>query len=291
MTTRPWRLLALFSIALTLCAARSASAGVDWIGPNLLSNPDFEIDGDRGLPRDWTLTATPAGAVHFSLDRRVFLVGKTSLKAEVPNTGGATVRSKPVPIEQGKWYLVSVGYRTEGFGERGTYSGVDSYVAVTWNDAGGRQIALSPGISFPYHAVDWDLGDRFVLAPAGAAQMVLAASLQNHSRQQTGKNIPSTLWLDGWQVRRYDPPPTPAWALQKVPRIVEGGLSTSRARPINSPARTWPGASGAPSWQIPRPPTIRSSAVPRAWAGASWPIPLTSPTHLPASIAPCCERR
>ncbi len=219
---------------------------MDWIGPNLLSNPDFEIDGDRGLPRDWTLTATPAGAVHFSLDRRVFLVGKTSLKAEVPNTGGATVRSKPVPIEQGKWYLVSVGYRTEGFGERGTYSGVDSYVAVTWNDAGGRQIALSPGISFPYHAVDWDLGDRFVLAPAGAAQMVLAASLQNHSRQQTGKNIPSTLWLDGWQVRRYDPPPTPAWALQKVPRIVEGGLSTSRAQAYQLSSQNMAGGKWSP---------------------------------------------
>ena len=140
------------------------------------------------------------------------------------------MRSKPVPVEGGQWYLVSVGYRTTGFGEPGKYSGVDSYVSVTWNDAAGKQIGSSPGISFPYHPVDWDLGDRFVLAPAGAAQLVLTVSLNNHSQQQIGKNIPSALWLDGWQVRQYNPPPTPEWALQKVPRIVEGGLSTSRAQ-------------------------------------------------------------
>ena len=90
--------------------------------------------------------------------------------------------------------------------------------------------ARRPGSASPTIAVDWDLGDRFVLAPAGAAQLVLTASLNNHSQQQIGKNIPSTLWLDGWQIRQYTPPPTPEWALQKVPRIVEGGLSTSRAQ-------------------------------------------------------------
>jgi hypothetical protein len=163
------------------------------------------------------------------LDHQVFLVGKVSFKIEVADAGATAVRSKPVPVEGGKWYLVSVGYRSEGFGQRDKYSGVDSYVAVTWNDASGKQIDSSPGISFPYHPVDWDLGDRFVLAPAGAAELVLTASLNNHSRQQIGKNIPSTLWLGGFQIRPYNPPPTPEWARQKVPRIVEGGLSTSRA--------------------------------------------------------------
>ncbi len=217
-------------LALVLCAAVCPAAGLDWVGPNLLANPDYELAGEQGLPKDWTLTATPAGTARFSLDRQVFLKGKGALKAEVPDTGAASVRSAPIPVEGGRWYLVSVGYRSEGFGERGKYSGVDSCVAVTWNDATGKQIASSPGISFPYHAVDWDLGDRFVQAPAGAAQLVLTASLNNHSKQQIGRNVPSSLWLDGWQVRRYDPPPTPQWALEKVPRIVEGGLSTSRAQ-------------------------------------------------------------
>jgi hypothetical protein len=222
--------LAISALALTLAAAPSRSAEVDWIGPNLLSNPDFETADDQGLPVDWTVTATPDGSAHFSLDQQIFLAGTAALKAEVPDTGAAAVRSKPVPVEGGRWYLVSVGYRSEGFGERGKYSGVDSYVAVTWNDAAGKQISSSPGISFPYHAVDWDLGDRFIQAPAGAAQLILTASLNNHSQQQIGKNIPSTLWLDGWQIRQYTPLPTPPWALEKVPRIVEGGLSTSRAQ-------------------------------------------------------------
>jgi hypothetical protein len=214
----------------SLIAACCPAAGLDWIGPNLLSNPDFEIAGDRGLPKDWTVTADPAGSARFGLDRQVFLTGKAALRVEVPDSGAAVVRSKPVPVEGGQWYLVSVGYRTTGFGERGKYSGVDSYVGVAWNDAAGKSLGTSPGISFPYHPVDWDLGDRFVRAPAGAAQLLLTASLNNHSRQQIGKNIPSALWLDGWQVRRYDPPPTPDWALRPVPRIVEGGLSTSRAQ-------------------------------------------------------------
>ncbi len=228
MITHIWHVLTLGSLA--LCAAPALSAAVDWVGPNLLANPDFELADAQGLPKDWSVTAIPAGAAKFSLNRQVFLVGKAALKAEVSDTGAAAVRSKPAPVEGGRWYLVSVGYRTTGFGEVGKYSGVDCYVAVTWNDAAGKQIGTSPGISLPYHPVDWDLGDRFVLAPAGAAQLVLTASLNNHSQQQIGKNIPSALWLDGWQIRQYNPPPTPEWALQKVPRIVEGGLSTSRAQ-------------------------------------------------------------
>ena len=230
MMPRAWRVLGLVSLALAMCAAPCLSAGLDWVGPNLLTNPDFEIADDQGLPVDWTITATPAGAAKFSLDRQLFLVGEAALRIEVPDTGMATVSSKPVPVEGGKSYLVSVGYRTEGFGPPGKYSGVDSYVAVTWNDAAGKQIASSTGISFPYHPVDWDLGDRFFRAPPGAAKLSLTARVNNHSQQQVGKNIPSTLWLDGWQIRRYNPPPTPQWALEKVPRIVEGGLSTSRAQ-------------------------------------------------------------
>jgi len=216
--------------ALLICAAPCLCAELDWVGPNLLTNPDFEIANEQGLPVDWTVTATPDGTAKFSLDQQVFLVGEAALKAEVTDTGAASVQSKPVPVEGGAWYLVSVGYRSEGFGERGKYSGVDSYVSLAWNDAAGKQVASSTGISFPYHPVDWDLGDRFFLAPSGAAQLVVTARLNNHSQRQIGKNIPSSLWLDGWQIRQYNPPPTPQWALEKVPRIVEGGLSTSRAQ-------------------------------------------------------------
>jgi len=246
MMPRTWRILGLVSLVLAMRATPCPSAGLDWVGPNLLANPDFEIANDQAMPVDWTVTATPAGTAKFSLDQEVFLVGKAALKAEVPDTGAATVCSKPAPVEGGKWYLVSVGYRSEGFGERGKYSGVDSSVAATWNDAAGKQIGSSPAISLPYHAVDWDLGDRFVVAPEGAAQLVLTAHLNNHSQQQTGKNIPSTLWLDGWQVRQYSPPPTPEWALEKVPRIVEGGLSTSRAQAYQLSSQNMAGGKWSP---------------------------------------------
>ncbi len=229
--TTDYRLTLSLGVLLALAAwAGPAGAQQDWIGPNLLANPGFEEANDQGLPADWTMTANPAGAATFSLDKSVFLVGTQALKAEVPATGNAAVACKPVPVEGGKWYLISVGYRTEGMGEPGKYSGVSGYVSVNWQDAEGKGLGGATGIAFPYHPVDWDLGDRFIQAPAGAGRLVLTASLGNNSENQTGKNIPSTMWLDGWQVREYTPPVTPDWAKAKVPRIVEGGLSTSRAQ-------------------------------------------------------------
>jgi len=216
--------------AAVLFAAAVAWAAEDWIGPNLLANPGFEQADDQGVPMDWVAAAQPAGSAQFSLDKEVFLVGTAALKIEVPNTGGAFVRCKPVPVEGGKWYLFSIGYRTEGFGPPGKYSGVDSSVGVTWLDAEGKNVGGGPAVAFPYHAIDWDLRDCFLQAPPAATQAVFTVVIGNHSQERTGTNIPSALWLDGGQVREYIPPPTPEWALQKVPRIVEGGISTARVQ-------------------------------------------------------------
>ena len=59
MITRNWP-IRIWAYSLVL-APRPLAAGLDWVGPNLLANPDFEIAGDQGLPKDWTVTATPAG--------------------------------------------------------------------------------------------------------------------------------------------------------------------------------------------------------------------------------------
>ena len=83
MITRMQRILTISLLTIAISATSSHSAEVDWIGPNLLSNPGFEIAGMQGLPVDWTVTAIPAGTAKFSLDRQVFLTGKTALKAEV----------------------------------------------------------------------------------------------------------------------------------------------------------------------------------------------------------------
>lgn len=219
--------IALAFAAVLFALGSLAWPAEDWIGPNLLANPGFEEGGEQSLPVDWTPTAQPADSAQFSLDQQVFLVGTAAFKVDVPQTGGGSVRCKPVPIEGGKWYLFSIGYRTEGFGTPGKYSGVDSSVGVTWLDAEGKGVGGGPAVSFPYHAIDWDLRDCFLHAPPTAAQAVFTVVIGNHSEERTGTNIPSTLWLDGAQLREYTPPPTPDWALQKVPRIVEGGISTS----------------------------------------------------------------
>ena len=132
-------------------------------------------------------------------------------------------------------------------------------MSVNWQDADGKGLGSSPGISFPYNAVDWDLGDRFVLAPPGAARLILTASLGNNSEKEFGKNIPSTMWLDGWQIREYTPPPTPDWAKAKVPRIVEGGLSTSRAQAYQLSSQNYAG--GKWSTIVPDPDATYDSVI------------------------------
>ena len=105
--------LAMSALALTFAAAPSQSAEVDWIGPNLLSNPDFETADDQGLPLDWTVTATPAGSAKFSLDQQIFLAGTTALKprSRTParrRCDPSRCRSKAA---SGTWFPSGIGAR------------------------------------------------------------------------------------------------------------------------------------------------------------------------------------
>jgi len=205
-----------------------AAAQQTWVGPNLVANPGFEQTDDRGMPTDWTLSAQPAGCATFGVDTQVFLVGGSALRTDLPGQGSASLRSKPIPVEGGRRYLFSVAFRSTGFGPVGEFSGVDASVGIDWLDAAGNGLLRVPAVGFPYNASEWDLRDQFVQAPPQAAQAVITLGFSNRSQDVAHENIPSSLWLDAMQLRPYDPPPTPDWARQKVPRIVEGGVSTSR---------------------------------------------------------------
>ncbi|HEY3398956.1 MAG TPA: hypothetical protein VGM19_15010 [Armatimonadota bacterium] len=222
--------LILALLVAALLTAGAVSAQENWMGPNLVANPGFEQVDAAGLPTDWRPTANPAGSAKFSQDKQIYLVDAAAMKIEVPDTGGATLQSKPVPVVGGKSYLFSLAFKADGFGEPGKYSGVDGYVGTDFLDATGKNLGRGPGVGFPYNHTDWDLRDVFIPVPPTATQMIISASVSNHSAKQIGTNIPSTLWLDAVQLREYTPPVTPEWAKQKVPRIVEGGITTSRAQ-------------------------------------------------------------
>ncbi|MHB9129456.1 MAG: glutamine amidotransferase [Armatimonadota bacterium] len=198
-------------------------------GPNIAVNPSFETLGDNGLPVDWSCTDNPKGNAVVDPDPNILLTGKVSFRMQLPKSGcGISLRSKPIPVEGGKQYLFSIGFRSEGFGAPRKYSGVDAYSGLDWLDAAGKFIARGDIIAFPYHALDWDLRDHFVTAPPGAGQLVITVNFSNNSEKVNKENIPSSLWLDGIQIRSYSPPPTPEWALKPPDLIVEGGWSTAR---------------------------------------------------------------
>jgi len=214
-------------LGLTLiCAVASA----DVLGPNVATNASFETLNQEGAPSGWSFSDHPQGCASVSVDVETVLTGKSSLKLELPDTGGVSVRSSSFAVEGGKQYLFSVGFRSEGFGPRGKYSGVSASVSVEWLDYAGKSVGRSRGVGFPYYGSPWDLRDAFVEAPANAARAVITGSFGNNSRKVAGHNIPSTLWLDGVQFRLYTPPASPEWAMRKVVRIAEGGWESSAVK-------------------------------------------------------------
>ena len=111
----------------------------------------------------------------------------------------AASRSKPVAVEARP---VVPGFRRlsapKGFAPPGKYAGVESYVAVHWNDAAGKEIGPAPGFKLPYHPVDWDLGDRFCPGSRRGRPIVLTANLNNHSQRHVGgTSLPRCGWTDG----------------------------------------------------------------------------------------------
>lgn len=200
------------------------------VGPNLVTNPGFEVTGANGRPSGWRFSDHPPGCAQVGTDDKVVLTGRRSVKLALPDQGSMALESGRAPVEGGKAYLFSIGFRSEGFGNRG-YQGIDAHTTFRWWGADGKQRGRSGGVPFPYTPSDWDLRDCFVRAPAGATGVNIVVRFSNRSRKHTKRNVPSVLWLDAAQLRRYTPPPSPAWATRKVERIVEGAPDT---RPVRS---------------------------------------------------------
>jgi len=214
---------------LALCFASPVAMAANVVGSNLIPNAGFETVDTDGVPAGWRPTLHPAGCGKAGADTDVVLAGKTSLKLALHGSGNAHLASPATPVEGGKTYLFSIGFRSEGFGRKG-YEGVNAYMHLAWADAEGKSLGASASISFPYTPSDWDLRDRFLKAPAGAASARMALTFHNGSQKHSGENVPSTLWLDGVQLRQYAPPPTPEWAKRKVRLIVDGAPDTQRVQ-------------------------------------------------------------
>lgn len=221
------------TIAFTLLLGVTALAETVF-GPNLVVNPDFE-EWSEGSPVGWTVKSDPADSARFSADTEFKVSGKSSIKIDIPAKGGANIQSaKGIPVEPGAKYLFALAYRSEGFGEKGKYSGVDSSARLVWLDNAGKQISSNGILAFPYHAVtEWDLRDAIATAPDNAASVLISFGMGNNSEKQTGKAIPSTQWIDAVRLLRYSPPADPEQAKRKVEKIVEGGWDNSSVKSYN----------------------------------------------------------
>ncbi|HEY3418535.1 MAG TPA: glutamine amidotransferase [Armatimonadota bacterium] len=198
-----------------------------WLGTeNLAPNGDFEETGLDNLPANWTVQifGEKTGAAVGS-DSTVHLSGGHALKLGALASGVTIVATSPrIAVEGGAPYLIALAFRQEGFnatGEAATYGGVSAYVTLQWLN-GNRAVGQPLSIGLPYGPSKWDIRDEFDQAPAEANALQLTCHLNNGSLARGGKNIPSTLWLDALQVRRYTPPPTPAWATAETAFAVEG---------------------------------------------------------------------
>lgn len=218
-------ILFLFLVGATALAADAV------FGPNLAANADFE-GWREGKPVDWIVN--PAGSASIGVDSDFHVSGASSLRLSIPAAGSVNLSSKAIPVEPGAKYMFSLAYRSEGFGVKGKYSGVDSSARLIWMDAVGKQVGAGGTLALPYHAVvDWDLRDTIATAPSNAASAIVSFGFGNHSGTQTGTNISSALWLDAFRLLRYFPPADPEAAKRKVEKIVEGGWDNSLVKSYN----------------------------------------------------------
>ncbi|MDP6359500.1 MAG: hypothetical protein QF473_30545, partial [Planctomycetota bacterium] len=210
-------------------------AEIPWLGANLIPNPSFEAVGDDvSQPKHWQAEFPAGKGVEVRTGSDVRLVGKKSLKIFLPQSGShVSLMSDFIPVKGGQGYLVSVGFRQEGFNRKGRpeFEGVNSNPSLMWFDDKKRSIGVSGAMSrFPYGPSRWNLRDGFALAPVNASFARFSARMWNNSERKVGETIPSTLWIDAIQLREYKRPETPAWAKGETAMVVDGDVDRSPVR-------------------------------------------------------------
>jgi len=230
--------LVLFSAAFaSLCSSPVAGELVEipWLGPNLVTNPSFETVGDESTQlKHWHAQFPANKGVEVGIDSKVRLAGKSSLRMSLPRSGSFVyLLSDFTPVKGGQDYLVSVGFRQEGFNRkrRVGFEGVNSHSSLMWFDRDRKGLGSSSATGgFPYGPSRWDLRDGFTRAPANASYARFSVRMWNHSEKKVGETIPSILWLDAVQLREYRRPETPAWAKGETELVVDGDVDRSPVR-------------------------------------------------------------
>jgi len=225
--------LQLSFVVLASAARADGPVSIPWLGENLVPNAGFEevTDNGRSPNPPWTAPIAPDSGITVSTDSTVYIKGQHSLKVFVPKSDTNVSASSPlIPVEPDATYLFSIAFRQEGFnasGKPSDYAGVSSYAAGQWLDIAQKQVG-SFIVQFPYGPSQWDLRDAFKQAPANARWARVGVTVLNNSQKQMGKTIPSTVWVDAVQLRKYVPPATPHWAKGETTRVVEGGMQDTR---------------------------------------------------------------
>ena len=217
-----------------IVAVAGQESAVAWLGPNLAPNPGFEKSAADGLHLEsWSVQASVGADAACDSSRSI--EGARSARLSSPRDGtNASLVSADIPVEGGCRYLFSMAFRQEGFntgGEPDKFGGVSSGAEVHWLDGARRELGKSSAISrFPYGPSGWNLRDALELAPPNTKLARIRFWVSNDSAKHSGKAIPSTLWVDAAQLRKYLPPPTPDWAKGETARVVDGAVTNTRVK-------------------------------------------------------------
>jgi len=219
------------------CSVHGEEVALPWLGANLAPNPGFEIADEKNakMPAHWEFNRTdPGKGANAILDSEVKLQGHYSARVTTMLSGVWTqLASELIRVDPGDAYFLAASFRQEGFTTRTDgkpqHSGVGSYPRLYWFDADKRPLnKFSVSISaYPYGPSPWDIRDAIEVAPPRARYVRLGFQLSNQSMGTAGRDIPSTMWIDNVQFRRYASPPTPDWATGQAKRIVDGASDAS----------------------------------------------------------------
>lgn len=172
---------------------------IKFLGPNLIPCPAGEKEKLSSLEINKS-----EGASVFP-DKSVKLSKNSSFCILLEkNNSSAYIFSPFFSVEEGKKYFFSLFYRQKWEGEgRDKYVGISSFPSIEWYDKNNKLLTnVSPG-RFVYGETDWDLRDAILTSPENSRFARIKVVIFNNSEKQTGKFIPSKLWIDNLQFREY----------------------------------------------------------------------------------------
>ena len=176
-----------------------------FLGKNLISYDGFQ---DEKILQYFEIRKSEGVSVFLDKDIKLSKTGSICIFLEKDNSY-SNVLSPFIPIEENKKYFFSVLFKQKWESKGYSYIGISSYPTIEWYDKDKKCISSTINRSslsgFPYGECDWNLRDAILTSPENSKFARINITISNNSEKQTGKFIPSKLWIDNLQLKEYIP--------------------------------------------------------------------------------------